>query len=754
MSVSKVKTKNKTSNSSNSNIIALVLLVLLENANVLITRFTRMNKDASDLYEIGHLVMLTEISKLTLATILEFFHTKNDFVKAFQRHNLQSFQGIKVALPAALYFLQNTLFYVALSNLPSPVFQVSYQMKLLITAFVSVILLGRKYTTKQWFCLLCLTIGIAVAILAEDKSPPSSSNNASDEASGFSAAFTTGLLAVVVASFCSALAGVTFEKFLKGNSSQQPQDNDEPPYMINPSLYMRNIQLAFFSILCALIQQIFKSINNHNNSNDDDEHQTRKSYFFGFSIWVWLLVFLRSSTGLLVAHIVKHMDTVVKGIASGISVLVGCVLAMFIFDTPLTVQFIFGALLVVPATYFFSNDMPKTMACCPQSTHTNVFSKNRTVFILILGIVIGQNLQYMPDPYSAVPIDFADLYVGTLASSTFTKGHTIPHDYAKELHFVIAVVNNRSTDLSSDSGGAKVLWGLHDALLERGFSVEHGYRNAMPCQRLLTEGRSKNQTTVIVWPEVEGMSCPGSNHSELFNVRWILAPVQKHVGVDTTKWAADDLIFNYATSTGENVPISNILQVLINPVPGDVTDIPRHVFESTNRSGIAWMLRKGLEFHSNITFIHNRTENSELNVTEIERSLDGPPSFESLREYEYFITYDPYTYWSWLAAMSGTVSVVYPLANTSKEEWALGTFIGSYMQEKGLKNIPGVAYGWTDEEIAYARSTMHELRDFLIKVKEWGANVTVPRFTRDAYRYKHGWVDEFEGALIKENVYP
>jgi hypothetical protein len=208
------------------------------------------------------------------------------------------------------------------------------------------------------------------------------------------------------------------------------------------------------------------------------------------------------------------------------------------------------------------------------------------------------------------------------------------------------------------------------------------------------------------------------------------------------------MVFNYATSTGTNVSVSNVLQVVVNPKAGDETDISDEVFHSKNRTGIAWMMRKGPKFHKQIEHIHERPDL-------IAKLVEGSSMTKAdLRKFEYFVTYDPYTYWSWFAAMSGTVSVVYPLANQSKEEWALGTFLGSYLQDVGGREIPGVAYGWEGAEINYARQTMHELRGFLLEVKEWGAMTTVPRFTRDCYRYKQGDRDHFEGATLIRDTYP
>lgn len=315
-------------------------------------------------------------------------------------------------------------------------------------------------------------------------------------------------------------------------------------------------------------------------------------------------------------------------------------------------------------------------------------------------------------------------------------------NYKNDIHFHTWGAGN--VNANPDCGGCKALAELHQTLKTAGFST-----TAAGCpNKKLVERRLVNKTIVIVYPEVQRMTCKGGGNR--VHVRWILAPLGKHKSAGTAKsWGLDDLVFNYAASTGDNIPASNILQVFTNPHPGDETDVSDEVFYSKkNRTGIAWMMRKGRLFHDEINFIHERDG---MTFTEVGGDTGLSPS--SFRNYEYFVTYDPYTYWSWFAAMSGTVSVVYPLANTTKEEWAMGTFIGSFLQHAGIKEIPGVAYGWSDAELNYARRTMHDLRPLLVKARQWGAETTVSRFTRDCYRFGRGERVQFEGAMLVRNAY-
>jgi hypothetical protein len=124
-------------------------------------------------------------------------------------------------------------------------------------------------------------------------------------------------------------------------------------------------------------------------------------------------------------------------------------------------------------------------------------------------------------------------------------------------------------------------------------------------------------------------------------------------------------------------------------------------------------------------------------------------------KYEYFLSYDPYTFHSFSAAMVGTVSVISPVPGLSKQDWMLGSFVGEYIRANG-GTIPGIAYGMDPEELEYMRRTMPELRDLLFKVKAWGKEVTVPRLLRDIYRYGKGErrTDHFEGALLVGDAFP
>mmetsp|Transcript_19846 Transcript_19846/g.24480 ORF Transcript_19846/g.24480 Transcript_19846/m.24480 type:complete len:387 (+) Transcript_19846:306-1466(+) len=331
---------NFQTNSGSFRFFLLFLMVLQNSSVVLVGRYTRDSKTTEELYVVNHLIIITEFGKLVLASLLEYQVTNGKLWNSIQTNIIQvPLDALKISIPSMLYLLQNTLLYVALSNLSAPMFQVTYQSKLLTTALVSVVMLQRKYTVKQWACLTILGVGVAVVVLgASSSSEESSTIDAEKPVQSLS----KGLGAVTIACFSSALAGVYFEKVLKKTTSTASGEQKAPV-----SLWMRNIQMAFFSVLIALV-------NGYRVTGDDSD----KPFLHGFTFWVWVVALLQAGGGLLVAAVIKYADNVLKGLATGVSVVTSTACSMVLFGTPLTLQFAFGAVIILASVYFFSNDMP------------------------------------------------------------------------------------------------------------------------------------------------------------------------------------------------------------------------------------------------------------------------------------------------------------------------------------------------------------------------------------------------------------
>eukprot|EP00521_Asterionellopsis_glacialis_P015375 CAMPEP_0195303144 /NCGR_PEP_ID=MMETSP0707-20130614/32307_1 /TAXON_ID=33640 /ORGANISM="Asterionellopsis glacialis, Strain CCMP134" /LENGTH=488 /DNA_ID=CAMNT_0040366607 /DNA_START=89 /DNA_END=1555 /DNA_ORIENTATION=- len=380
-------------------LLLLMLMVVQNSSFALVGRYTRSSVAAAeDLYIVSHVILCQECVKFVVSSFLEHKTSPQSLLASIKHHVFANpMDALKISIPALLYLIQTSLLFVALSNLPAPLYQVAFQGKLLTTAFVSVLMLQRKYTLKQWTCLVSLGVGVAIVVLGERhvSSSFSSSQDSTETPTATTRSLGTttmtsqgslntndshqnssmvsnnihdvmhdgqqmaqnmllGLLCVTGACFCSAFASVYTEKLLKkpatvlGDSSSQP----------TASLWMRNIQMAFFSI-CIATFQILSEEQRHNNTAVGEEQSQSKSFFHGFTPWVYALVLIQAVGGLLVAAVMKYTDNVLKGLAMSVSVVLSTASSIVLFDTPLTLEFVVGATVVLGSVYLFSNEVPQ-----------------------------------------------------------------------------------------------------------------------------------------------------------------------------------------------------------------------------------------------------------------------------------------------------------------------------------------------------------------------------------------------------------
>ena len=249
-------------------------------------------------------------------------------------HDLVSSGSTRLIVPAGLYTLQNTLVYVAISNLDAITFQVTYQLKILTTVLFSIALLGRSVTRRQWVSLILLTIGVAVVQISEPLSSGTytleqlkssilsavqnldpfslwSSLESGADASGMSAV--RGFAAVLAASSISGFTCVYFEKIMKDS-------------LASVSVLTRNAQLAFFSIFPALFLGVLWQ---------DGAEIAEHGFFVGYTPLVWMTILLQAIGGIIVAVCIAYADNVAKNFAASLSIIMSCAIGA-LFQRPVS----------------------------------------------------------------------------------------------------------------------------------------------------------------------------------------------------------------------------------------------------------------------------------------------------------------------------------------------------------------------------------------------------------------------------------
>lgn len=80
---------------------------------------------------------------------------------------------------------------------------------------------------------------------------------------------------------------------------------------------------------------------------------------------------MQAGGGLLVAVVVKYADNILKGFATSLSIIVSCIASIYLFDFHLTLQFAFGAFLVIVAIFLYGY-VPKPVKSITKTSNRNL----------------------------------------------------------------------------------------------------------------------------------------------------------------------------------------------------------------------------------------------------------------------------------------------------------------------------------------------------------------------------------------------
>ncbi|KAH7646341.1 UDP-N-acetylglucosamine transporter [Dermatophagoides farinae] len=316
-----------TNSKSNKQFLKYISLVTLTIQNASLTLFMRAAKTQKESFISSTAVIMAELLKLLTCIFMVYRDEgkclRKTFVVIKKIVINQPMDTLKVAVPAIVYYVQNNLIYVAATHLDPATSQVTYQLKILTTALFSVFILNKKLVIFQWFSLILLFIGVACVQLTQSK-PINQSQSPHKQN------ILIGFMAILTACVLSGFAGVYFEKILKNSS--------------NISLWIRNIQLSAIAIPFGLIQVFITDL----------ETIRESGFFHGYTILTWTVIFLSAQGGLLVAVVVKYADNILKGFATSISIIISCIVSIYVFDFIVTFQFLIGASLVISSVFLYN----------------------------------------------------------------------------------------------------------------------------------------------------------------------------------------------------------------------------------------------------------------------------------------------------------------------------------------------------------------------------------------------------------------
>eukprot|EP00042_Codosiga_hollandica_P045794 m.471110 g.471110 ORF g.471110 m.471110 type:complete len:309 (+) comp57100_c0_seq48:221-1147(+) len=219
--------------------LSLVLLTFQNCGTVVLMRLSRVVGDGPQ-YIPGTAILLAELLKLAASCLLVYAESNSisSTLSAIHSVVIQDRKGmLQMSVPALCFYFQNFLIFIAITALDVTTYQVTFQLKLLITGLFSVLLLGKKLNSFQWLALVVLTIGVAVVQL------DSIGSSAPREDQSYSSQF-VGFISVILACISSGFAAVYFEKILKDSKT---------------GIWLKNIQLAIYSIFFACVNLFYSN---------------------------------------------------------------------------------------------------------------------------------------------------------------------------------------------------------------------------------------------------------------------------------------------------------------------------------------------------------------------------------------------------------------------------------------------------------------------------------------------------------------
>ena len=247
-------------------------------------------------------------------------------------------QSRKMIILVMLYGAGNSLSYYALARIGAGSFVVIANLKTLLTAAFSVLLLGRTYSWTQWRALILLVCGVVLFVLPtlEEKSKVGE-----DETSGKLRGIMAGCVAELVVVTISGFASIYFELAIKRDAV---------------NIWGRNFQLGFYSVLMYLILRSLEKQTGDGEADDAIAKTIFRPFFIGWSPLAVVLSTGMACGGILVALCIKYGDSILKTLAVSGSILLASIADHYVLGGPLTVQMCIAGVVVIIAIINYAFD--------------------------------------------------------------------------------------------------------------------------------------------------------------------------------------------------------------------------------------------------------------------------------------------------------------------------------------------------------------------------------------------------------------
>ena len=315
-------------------------------------------------YSNNEIVFWSEVLKLLVSMVMIYKENSSSSTNYLNRLVSLLKNSQRILLIVGLYSFINVLSFHALGLLNAAVYTILIQLKVLTTAFFGVYMLKNNLSLGQWFSLFHMVMGSILIV-----SGGSQKGNNVDDAKQQVSNYVEGILMVFVIVTISGYSAVFMEKVFKSIEDKDKfesvdandkdiaaddrekllidRDKESTMMMSSPSIWDRNFQLAFFSMLLMLLILV---LSNAMSQSED----TTTGPFAHWSTYATVLLFLQGGGGLLAAATLKYTNANLKTLATTLSIVFSTMLEYCLMGLHLNLPMIIGILTIIASISSFT----------------------------------------------------------------------------------------------------------------------------------------------------------------------------------------------------------------------------------------------------------------------------------------------------------------------------------------------------------------------------------------------------------------
>lgn len=277
-------------------------------------------------YNATSVVLLTETVKLILAASM-YVAYDGSLWEMIRVASKEVRVLLLYGIPALLYAMYNNLLFINLASFDPGTYNVLIQLKIALTGVLYQILFSKQLNRNQWAAILLITLGCMCK------------ESGKVTTFGFQANLSSWFL-LFVQMLCSVLAGVYNEVLLKGSDSAK---RGVTTNLQNAFMYIQSIVVNFVVLIWegkgseAISPQNLEAI---------------------ASLKVLAIIAIMSTVGLVTGFFLKHLDSVLKAVASALEVVFTMLLGFLFFRVPLGLSGLISGLLVGAGVALYSRPVP------------------------------------------------------------------------------------------------------------------------------------------------------------------------------------------------------------------------------------------------------------------------------------------------------------------------------------------------------------------------------------------------------------